>query len=114
MSRDSAGLQQAPSIPYVGSVLAKCAVGGRQAQESDSALHLMEVVPVVRQRLALDAAIPDDSVLACLAVIAKCSTPRERWRAAFDSNLGHWLALTGSDLNAALNTLVAMTPCPRL
>lgn len=114
MSSDSTRVEQAPSIAHVGSVVAERAIRGREAAAPDSPLHLMELISPVRQRLALDGGVSDDTVLACLKSIAKCSTPRERWRAAFDSNLGHWLALTGSDLNAALNTLLAMTPRPRL
>ena len=76
-------------------------------------LHLAELVPVVRARLALDTVFPDDAVLASLRTIVARSSARERWGAAFDSNLGHWLALEGSDLNTALNTLIALLPAPR-
>ena len=78
-----------------------------------SILHLAELVPIVRTRLAIDAAFPDDSILAALQAITKRSTPRERWQAAFSSNLGHWLALQGGDLHATLNTLVTLLPQPR-
>jgi len=75
-------------------------------------LHLAELVGVVRERLNVDSAFPDAAILASLQAIASRSDPRGRWRAAFDSNLGHWLALKGSDLNTALNTLVALMPRP--
>jgi hypothetical protein len=75
-------------------------------------LHLAELVGVVRERLDVDSAFPDAAILASLQAIARRSDPRGRWRAAFDSNLGHWLALKGSDLNTALNTLVALMPRP--
>lgn len=76
-------------------------------------LHLAELVPVVRQRLDVDGSFPDDAVLASLKAIAAQTSQRERWRAAFNSNLGYWLALKGCDLNTALNTLVFLLPPPR-
>lgn len=114
MASDATRLQRVPSIPHIGSVVARRAIGGREPAGAEMALHLNELVPLVRQRLGLDTAFPDDAVLASLRTIAGCSTPRERWRAAFDSNLGHWLALQGADLNSALNTLVALLPAPRM
>lgn len=75
-------------------------------------LHLAELVDVVRRELAIDSAFPDAAILASLQTIARRSDPRERWRAAFESNLGHWLALKGSDLNTALGVLVALMPRP--
>ena len=77
-------------------------------------LHLAELVPVVRQRLELDDSLTPDTVLASLAAIAARSSPRERWRAAFDSALGHSLSMTGRDLNTTLNTLIALLPKPRM
>jgi len=77
-------------------------------------LHLAELVPIIRQRLGIDCAFPDDAVLASLRTITARSSSRGRWRAAFDSNLGHWLALKGTDLNTALSTLVALLPRPRM
>lgn len=114
MASDPTRLQRVASIPHIGSVVARRTIGRREPLGSELVLHLAELVPVVRQRLGLDAAFPDDAVLASLETIAKCSTPRERWRAAFDSNLGHWLALKGADLNSALNSLVALVPGPRM
>lgn len=77
-------------------------------------LHLNELVGIVRRRLDIDDAFPDDAMLASLQAISARSAPRDRWRAAFDSNLGHWIALKGADLNSALNTLIALLPKPRL
>ena len=77
-------------------------------------LHLAELVPVLRQRLELGHALSDDVILTSLETIAARSSPRERWRAAFDSSLGHWMAHEGRDLNTALNTLVALLPKPRM
>lgn len=75
-------------------------------------LHLAELVPVVRERFGLPEQFADDAVLVSLQGIARHSHPRERWRAAFNSNLGSWLASAGCDLNTALNTLLALIPRP--
>jgi hypothetical protein len=72
--------------------------------------RLAGLVPIVRERLDVDSALPDEAILASLEAIAARSSPWDRWRAAFESNLGHWLALKGSDLNAALSALVASLP----
>lgn len=103
------------------SIVPKAWDGGADIASAKSApigdhdiLHLAELVPILRQRLEIDAALSDDAILASLKVIAACSLPRDRWRAAFGSNLGHWLALQGRDLNTALNTVVALLPRPRL
>ena len=77
-------------------------------------LHLAELVPILRQRLGIDGAFTDDAVVASLHSIVVRSSVRERWRAAFDSNLGHWIADQGRDLNTALNTLLALLPKPRM
>ena len=77
-------------------------------------LYLAELLPIVRQRLDIDDTLPDGTLLASLATIAACSSPRERWRAAFGSMLGHWLALKGRDLNTTLNTLIALLPKPHM
>lgn len=75
-------------------------------------LHLAELIPVIRQRFGLDDTYPDDAVLASLRSIAAHSGSRERWQAAFRSNLGHWLGQRGTDLNTSLNTLVGLLPRP--
>ena len=83
--------------------------GGRIAPDI---LHLAELVPIVRERFALPDGFADDAILASLRVIAGHSQPRDRWRAAFASNLGAALAHAGCDLNTALNTLLALLPRP--
>ncbi len=75
-------------------------------------LHLAELVPVVRERFGLADSFADDAILASLRVIATQSQPRERWRAAFSSNLGVALVAEGRDLNTALNALIALLPRP--
>lgn len=75
-------------------------------------LHLAELVPVVRKRFALADTFADDAILASLRVIASQTLPRDRWRAAFASNLGVALVREGCDLNTALNTLIALLPRP--
>ncbi|MEQ1615558.1 MAG: hypothetical protein ABL904_22620 [Hyphomicrobiaceae bacterium] len=76
-------------------------------------LHLAELVPMVRERFALADSFADDAILASLRVITNHSQPRERWRAAFSSNLGIALVHEGCDLNTTLNTLLALLPRPR-
>ena len=87
---------------------------GAAALGDHDILHLAELVPVLRQRLELGHALSDDVILTSLETIAARSSPRERWRAALDSSLGHWMAHEGRDLNTALNTLVALLPKPRM
>ena len=78
--------------------------------DDPSSAALADLVPVVRDSLGLDGTLPDDAVLASLRMIAAPTDPHERWRAAFQSSLGHWLGLKAGDLNAALNTLVGLLP----
>lgn len=82
-------------------------------RDAQDILHLAELVPIVRERLAVDCAFPDDAILSSLRTISARSSARDRWTAAFESNLGHWLALKGKDLNAALNGLLVLLPSPR-
>ncbi|MDX2258498.1 MAG: hypothetical protein NW205_06225 [Hyphomicrobiaceae bacterium] len=77
-------------------------------------MHLAELVPLLRQRLAIDPAFSDDAMLASLKAIAVRSAERERWQAAFGSNLGRHIAVAHPDPTAALTTLVALLPRPRL
>src|SRR4051812_45390147 len=76
-------------------------------------LRLADLVPVVRQRLDIDEIFADDAILASLKAIASRTSPRERWSAAFNSNLVLVLALRGGDLDLALNTLLGLLPRPR-
>ena len=85
----------------------------RPHRATDQILHLAELVPIVRERLEIDAAFPDDATLAGLRAITAKSHNRARWKAAFNSNLGHWLALRSTDLNASLNNLISLLPPPR-
>lgn len=64
----------------------------------------------LRQSLALTDAVDDRSILSSLEDIARFSDPYARWQAAFDSTLGLWLALTCSDVDAALAVVVAAVP----
>ena len=75
-------------------------------------LHLAELVPVVRARFGLGDDFADDAILNSLRVIAATSDQRQRWLAAFNSNLGRSLASDGRDLNTALSALVALVPRP--
>jgi hypothetical protein len=77
-------------------------------------LHLAELVPVVRQRLDIPDEFSDDSILSSLRRIANRSSDRERWRAAFDSNLARYLASCGRDLGLVLQELITLIPPPRM
>ncbi len=79
----------------------------------DDILHLAELVPIVRRRLAIGADFSDDALLASLKRIASRTCQRDRWTAAFESNLALWLSSHGRDMGWALNTLIALLPPPR-
>lgn len=76
-------------------------------------LHLAEAVPLIRERLDVPVEFTDDAILASLKTIATKSTDRDRWRAAFESNLARYLSIRGRDLSTALQELVALMPPPR-
>ena len=84
------------------------------AREPADVLHLAEAVPIVRQQLNVPAEFTDDAILSSLKMIAMRSSDRERWRAAFDSNLARYLSIRGRDLGVALQRLVALIPPPRM
>ena len=77
-------------------------------------LHLAEAVPIVRQQLRVPAEFTDDAILSSLKMIAARTSDRERWRAAFDSNLARYLSVRGRDLGGALQRLIALIPPPRM
>ena len=83
------------------------------AGSAEIVLHLGELVPLVRARLSIGAGLHDEAILASLAAITSRSDRRERWRTAFGSSLGQWLAMRGSDLNTSLNVLMELVPRPR-
>ena len=77
-------------------------------------LHLAEAVPIVRQQLDVPIEFTDDAIFSSLKTIAARSSDRERWRAAFDSNLARYLSIRGRDLGKALQQLIALIPPPRV
>jgi hypothetical protein len=81
-----------------------------EATPNEDLLDLAFLVPIVRQRLEISSALPDEAILASLVAIAACTSPRERWFAALGSTLGHWLGLKTRDPNVALNQLIALLP----
>ncbi len=81
--------------------------------DAPQAEHLAELVGHVRERLQIEDAFDDAAILASLIEIAASGERSQRWKAAFNSALGHWLALRGRDLNTALSVLVALLPPAR-
>lgn len=74
----------------------------------DSAVSLWsDMVATLRERLGLDSALDDAAIALSLQEINRFIDPNARWQAAFDSTLGHWLALNGRDLQLALAPVVA-------
>ncbi len=70
-----------------------------------------DVIELVRQRLELSLEdVPDVTIAASLARIAVHSDLRGRWLAAFGSPLGKHLAARGTDLNTAINAVLALAP----
>jgi hypothetical protein len=69
-----------------------------------------DLIELVRERLDIEAMVSDVSIAASLAQVASRADTRSRWLAAFGSPLGKHLAQRGGDLNAALNTLLALAP----
>ncbi|MDX2155836.1 MAG: hypothetical protein SFW09_04920 [Hyphomicrobiaceae bacterium] len=70
----------------------------------------IDLVEHVRERLDLDEQVSDVTIAASLAQIAARGDLRGRWLAAFGSPLGKHLARRGTDLDAGLNTLLALAP----
>lgn len=70
----------------------------------------LDAIGAVRARLEIDEEISDLTIAASLAAVAAKGDPRARWLAAFTSPLGKWLATRGTDLNTALNVLMAYAP----
>ena len=74
---------------------------------------LAALIPELRVRLRLAADVTDDAMLRGLSEIAALKTGAERWRAAFNSELGRRLAARGTDLNTALNIILGIVPQPQ-
>ena len=73
----------------------------------------LDVIELLRNRLGIDEdEISDVTIASSLAAIGAKGDMRARWLAAFSSPLGKWLAMRGTDLNTALNTVLLMAPKP--
>ena len=72
----------------------------------------LDVIELLRLRLDIDDEISDVTIASSLAAIAAKGDNRARWLAAFSSPLGKWLAMRGTDLNTALNTVLLLAPKP--
>lgn len=82
-------------------------------QSSVDVARLAALIPELRVRLRIAADVTDDVLLRGLSEIAALKTGADRWRAAFNSDIGRWLASRGSDLNTALNIILGIVPVPR-
>jgi len=85
----------------------------RSETADDAAQRLARLVPILRQRLGLTETIDDAAIHESLTEIVRERDPKKRWRAAFNSTLGLYLVLKGRDINAELNTLLAVVPPTR-
>lgn len=111
-------MTQRPAAPGDASPLAEPRTGPSKLEEAAAELAAPEPeddeaadpIEHVRRRLDVEDFVPDVTIAASLAQIAARGDPRERWLAAFGSPLGKHLAQRGSDLNTALNALLALAP----
>lgn len=99
-----------PPPPAVRRSLAQAMSMPPPERADDIAARLARLVPIVRQRLDLAGSIDDAAILESLHEIAREKDPQRRWRAAYNSTVGLYLVLYETDLNAALNTLLALLP----
>ena len=77
-------------------------------------LHLGELIPHLRTSLNIGRSdLSDEVILESLKFITARTDERARWLGAFNSPLGRWLVLRGSDLNTELSQLIALLPPPR-
>lgn len=60
----------------------------------------------LRRRLGLGWEIDDETIVASLGDIRRAGDPLQQLQAAFDSTLGHWLALSRADLADAMAILI--------
>lgn len=74
---------------------------------------LAALLPRVRASLPDDLDLPDAALMRSLGAIAGTDTSTDRWRTAFNSEMGRSLATRGTDLNTALNTILGLLPSPR-
>lgn len=75
--------------------------------------RLAALIPELRGRLRIAAEVTDEVFLRGLSEIAARTSSSDRWRAAFNSEIGRWLASRGSDLNTALNIILGIVPVPQ-
>lgn len=85
----------------------------QQGGASPEGGRLAALVPVIRARLPADLDLTDRALLESLAAIARPASRADRWRAAFNSEIGRRLAARGTDLNTALNIVLGLIPAPR-
>ena len=97
-------------------ILSAQASGLRRGEDDNDFIEIdeddedLDIIELLRQRLDIDDAIPDVTIASSLAAIAAKGDNRARWLAAFSSPLGKWLAMRGTDLNTALNTVLLLAP----
>lgn len=82
-------------------------------QSSVDVVRLAALIPELRVRLRIATDVTDEMLLRGLSEVAALKSGADRWRAAFNSEIGRWLAARGSDLNTALNIILGSVPVPR-
>lgn len=105
----ASGFRPSRGFPETGAPEASC----ERTDPADTVLHLAELIPVVRSRLHLNDTVDDAVILQGLSAVSAQVSRRDRWRAAFGSELGRRLADQGCDLNTSLNVVVGLVPPPR-
>lgn len=84
----------------------------RSTTANDTA-RLALLIPELRARLRIAGEVTDEVLLRGLTEIAALKTGADRWRAAFNSEIGRWLAGRGTDLNTALNIILGIVAVPK-
>ena len=66
------------------------------------------LVPAIRLKFSIPADFEDEAIAADLHAISAKADSREKWRTAFNSELGRILAASGRDLNTTLNSVLSL------
>ena len=85
--------------------------GLKIARRADGpAEHLGDLAIIVRNEFRLADVMPDATILRALSAVLAETTPRGRWLALFNSDLGRAIANQKRDLNTAFGFVLAQLP----